>query len=175
MRESKTLIFSSSVTRDIKKGEFNTKCKSNVVFNEFRGKKAEDIVHYMDHHLERENPHTVVLVAGGNDLPNKDILMSKINEVANHLIEGGIKCRDQYGVTHILISSVLPRMNGVFQGNRHRVNQVLRKLCMENGFVFIENDDIVLGLHGHHDGVHLNEAGTDLLSRNLCFAVNNVD
>ena len=39
-RESKTLIFSSSITRDIKKQSFNSDCKkSDVVFHEFRGKK----------------------------------------------------------------------------------------------------------------------------------------
>ena len=60
-----------------------------------------------------------------------------------------------------------------FQGNRHRLNIVLRELCGENEFQFVENDDIVLRPHGHHDGVHLNEDGTEALHRNLLFALNN--
>ena len=44
---------------------------------------------------------------------------------------------------------------------------MLRELCGANGFVFIENKDIVLSKHGHHDGVHLNEEGTKCLRDNL--------
>ena len=73
----------------------------------------------------------------------------------------------------MLISSVLPRSNALFQGNRHILNMILRERCDENGFIFVENEDIVLRPHGHHDGVHLNEDGTELLHRNLLFALNN--
>ena len=47
LRESKTLIFSDSITRDItrKRRSFDERCsKSNVAFHEFKGKKASDIV-----------------------------------------------------------------------------------------------------------------------------------
>ena len=134
---------------------------------------AKDIVRYMEHHLEEENPHTVAFVAGGNDLPNKDLPMKHIRTVADHLIEGGIKCKEQFGVTNVLISSILPRSHSAFQCNRHRLNIVLRELCEKNGFMFIENDDIILRPHGHHDGVHLNGEGSNLLHKNLLFALNN--
>ena len=58
---------------------------------------------------------------------------------------------------------------------RHWLNGVLRKHCSANGLHLFENDDIVLRPHGHHDGVHLNRAGSDVLSRNLLFTINNVD
>ena len=130
-------------------------------------------MHYMEHHIEEENPHTVMFVAGGNDLPNRDLPEHKIKEVAEHLIKGGIKCKNHFGVTDVLISSIMPRLDALFQENRHRLNNNLRKLCEENGFMFVENDDIILSAHGHHDGVHLNEEGSDLLHRNLLFAFNN--
>ena len=168
-RERKTLIFSSSITRDIKKQSFNFDCKtSDVVFHEFRGKKAKDIVRYMVPHLEDEQPNTVVLVGGGNDLPDRDISISEIRKVANCLMEGGRCCRDQHGVESVFISSIMPRSNSKFQGNRHRLNIMLKELCIsENGINFIDNDNIVLRPHGHPDGVHLNERGTDLLYANL--------
>ena len=73
----------------------------------------------------------------------------------------------------MLISSILPRAHSIFQGNRHRLNMVLMEMCKKNGFIFIENEDIILRWHGHHDGVHLNTEGSNLLHRNLLFALNN--
>ena len=62
----------------------------------------------------------------------------------------------------------MPRSNSKFQGNRHQLNKMLKELCIsENGINFIDNDNIVLRPHGHPDGVHLNERGTDLLYANL--------
>ena len=64
------MVFSSSITRDIKKQSFNFECKKgDVRFHEFRGKTAKDIVRYRTPHLEDEEPSNVVLIAGGNDLP----------------------------------------------------------------------------------------------------------
>ena len=111
----------------------------------------------MEHHLEEENPHTVMFVARDNDVPNRDLPRNKIAEIANNLISGGKKCKEQFGVRDVLISSVVPRSDALFQGNRHMLNMILRERCHQNGFIFVENEDIVLRPHGHHDGVHLNE------------------
>ena len=172
-RESKTLIFSSSITRGIQKKSFNEDCRtSNVIFHEFKGKTAQDIVRYMPPHLEDEHPTSVVLVAGGNDLPNRDISMDGIRKVANCLIEGGLRCKTQYGVDQIYISSIMPRSHSAFQGNRHQLNQMLKTLCEENDFVYIDNDNIVLRPHVDYDGVHLNDDGSYLLRENLLDALN---
>ena len=129
-RESKTLVFSSSITRDIKKRTFNTECqKSEVVFHEFKGKRAKDIVRYMIPHLEDEQPSSVVLLAGGNDLAYWDMPTDDIRKVANCLVEGGLLCKEQYGVNEIFISSIMPRSHSDFQGNRHRLNKMLKEMC----------------------------------------------
>ena len=47
-----------------------------------------------------------------------------------------------------------------------------RTLCKENNFIFIENDNIILRDHGHHDGTHLNYEGSDILRDNLLDALN---
>ena len=174
-RESKTLIFSSSITRDITRQQraFNERCKkSDVTIHEFKGKKACDIVKYMIPHLEDELPSSVIFVAGGNDLPNHDISTDQIRQVANCLLEGGLKCRNEYGVNNVFISSIMPRENSAFQGNRHCLNKVLRDMCIENGFYFINNNNIVLSTHGHRDGIHLNYEGSDLLCDNLLNVLN---
>ena len=73
---------------------------------------------------------------------------------------------------NVYISSVMPRSNSDFQGNRHRLNLMLKDLCIENNFIFIDNSNIVLRPHGHFDGVHLNGEGSDMLRDNLLNALN---
>ena len=174
-RESKTLIFSSSITRDITRQQrsFNEMCdKSDVSFHEFKGKKACDIVKYMIPHLEEEQPSSVMFVAGGNDLPNKEIPFQEIKKIANCLVEGGLLCRGEHGVQNVYISSIMPRSHSVFQGNRHSLNKMLREMCEEYDMTFIDNSNIVLSTHGHHDGVHLNHEGSELLRSNLLNVLN---
>ena len=174
-RESKTLIFSSSITRDITRQQrsFNDKCRnSDVRIHEFKGKKACDITKYMIPHLEEEQPTSVIFLAGGNDLPNEDMSNDQIKKVADCLVQGGLKCRNDYGVRNVFISSIMPRENSTFQGNRHRLNKILRGMCVENSFNFIDNHNIVLSTHGHHDGIHLNYEGSDLLRENLLHVLN---
>ena len=45
-------------------------------------------------------------------------------------------------------------------------------MCKEFNFTFIENKNIVLRDHGHHDGVHLNVEGSDMLRGNLLDVLN---
>ena len=86
--------------------------------------------------------------------------------VANDIIEGGLICR-RYGVTNIMISRVLPRVNFYFQLYRKQLNDMLRDLCETHGFIFIENRNIILKDHLVKDGVHLNYVGSDLLFNNF--------
>ena len=123
-------------------------------------------------HLEEEQPSSVIFVAGGNDLPNRDISVDEIKKVADCLVEGGLLCRDIYGVNKVCISSIMPRSHSAFQGNRHLLNNTLRDMCRERNFTFIDNKNIVLSTHGHHDGVHLNFEGSDLLRDNLLNVLN---
>ena len=172
-RESKTVIFSSSITRSINKNDINKECKKGkIVFHEFKGKKASDIVRYIDPHLMDEQPHSVMFIAGGNDLPNFDISAERIKSVAKCLIDGGLKCRNEFGVSDIFISSVLPRENCDFQINRYRLNNLLREMCLRNNFNFIENRGISLKSHILQDGVHLNKRGSNVLRANIIDSIN---
>ena len=136
-RERKTLIFSSSITRDINFREFNDKLEvGKAVFHMFKGKKARDISRYMISHVEDENPSDVVFVAGGNDLPTEEIASPQfISKVADNIIKGCLSCRDN-GVSNVFVSSILPRASSYFQLNRKRLNQLLGDECKKHGFTF---------------------------------------
>ena len=74
----------------------------------------------------------------------------------------------------IFVSSVLPRVQSLLQKRRFEVNNILRRLCEDYGFHFVENDNMTLRDHICHDGTHLNVDGTIQLARNYLFALNNV-
>ena len=171
-REKKTMVFSSSVARDINYKEFNQDLKvGNADFHIFKGKKAKDISRYMIPHIQDENPSNIVFIAGGNDLPNKVASSRIINEVAEGIIKGGLECRKN-GVTNVFISSILPRADCYFQINRMKLNLVLQEECKKHNFVFIENENIVLRYHVCSDNVHLNTQGSTLLKENVLDALN---
>ena len=160
------------MTRNLKKKELSEECEGSVSFHEFKGKKAKDIVRYMDVHLMEEQPKSVVFVAGGNDLNNNKVSQSSIEEIANTLVDAGRRCQEEFGVSNVTIAGILPRSDPKFQGNRHRLNIVLKDLCRVNNFSFLCNDNIVLKHHGHYDGVHLNQLGSSVLYDNLLDVIN---
>ena len=86
--------------------------------------------------------------------------------MAEDLIEAARTCR-QNGATKVAISSITPRSSFHFQLYRKQLNDQLRELCTDNGFDFIDSNEIVLKNHILRDGVHLNNAGTELLRRNF--------
>jgi lysophospholipase L1-like esterase len=173
IRENKIVVFSSSITRSIDKQQLEKDCqKGKFIFHEFKGKTAYNIVRYIDPHLIDEKPQSVMFVAGGNDLPYQRASEKHIKEIANCLIKGGLRCRNEFGVEEVFISSILPRTNLEFQENRERLNNVLRNLCSENNFKFIENKGIVSDKHIGEDRVHLNKQGTTVFHLNIVDALN---
>ena len=142
------------------------------MFEEFKGKRASDIVHYMDHHLMAEQPHSVMFICGGNDIPYSEVSPERIKSMANRLIDAGIRCKNNFGVTEVFISSILPRSNNEFQTNRFHLNNLLRELCLRNNFTFMENKGISVKSHLLPDGVHLNKRGTDVLCTNILDYIN---
>ena len=110
-RNRKTMIFGSSHAKSIKRDEFNEQLDMGTVdIFAYPGYTAEYITKYMLPHLVEECPHTVVLVAGGNDIPHRRATTKELEVIANHLIEGEKLCRDNYGVSRVCISSILPRV-----------------------------------------------------------------
>ena len=170
--KTKALIFSSSITRGIDPNGFNKKLKnSKARFHKFSGKKVHHIKDYMPTHIVEDRPDSVVIVAGGNDVPIGKFDSVPLTSIADDIMEAGLLCR-RNGVRDIHISSILPRGSFYFQLRRHRLNLMLKEQCGTNGFIFVDNRNIVLSDHIGHDGVHLNKAGSSALCRNLCNSLN---
>ena len=171
---TKNIVFSTSVTRDIDETAFNKSCKegNQTRFIRFRGKEVRHITHYIPTHLNEEHPHRVIILCGGNDLPDRHVENSPVTRIADDIIEAGRVCM-QHGVKTVAISSIPPRNSFHFQLYRKELNDLLKVKCDNNGMQFIDNKTIILKYHVLHDGVHMNANGSEILRDNFLSFINN--
>ena len=158
------------MTRSIRINEFNKYYRSgNAEFRRFHGGKVRHIKDYVPTHLKNP-PDSVIILAGGNDLPTPKEKPVPVLEIANDIIEAGIIC-EKHGVQEIYISSVLPRKVSYMQRRGNELNDILKSLCYLHNFTFIDNYNIT---HEHllQDGVHLSNFGSDILANNFLDLLN---
>ena len=70
----------------------------------------------------------------------------------------------------IYVSSVLPRRGTQYMVMIHKVNEMLERVCGEEGFSFLDHGDITME-HICGDGIHPNQYGNTILKMNIlsCF------
>ena len=161
----KTLVFSTSMTRDIDYVEFN-KCYENghARFQKWHGGRANHIKEYVVSHMKEEKPDTVIIHAGGNDLRTTRNNPTSTSSVANNIIDIGSACK-KHGAARVVISGVITRKPKFLQERCKEVNELLESMCKLYNFTYIDNSGIGLD-YLRSDGVHLNEEGTVLLANN---------
>ena len=163
---SKTIVFSSSITKDIDQKKFNDRYTGGTArFQKFHGGRAKHMSSYLPTHLVDECPDTTVVQVGGNDLPNKSL---SINEIADQVIKCGLICQE-FGVKNVLIGGITTRRPSYQQNRCKDLNYRLRGLCSANNFTFIDNQKIKV--EHLYDGVHLNETGQSILANNYLDAL----
>ena len=161
-KRSKTLIMTTSMARDIKHDEFNKNYTGgDAVFNRHHGGVVETVSKAMEKKMEKMKPDIVVIQAGGNDLQRSISPLALANEIV-----GAGKLAVRLGAT-VAVCSILPRASFHLNLKRWETNILLRGLCQSNNLTFIDNKEIVVGKHLLKDGVHLNTAGTQILSSNI--------
>ena len=163
----KIFVVGDSHVKRMKRIDFNSQLRSGkAFFKTFSGANTKQLSHYIIPTLVDDKPDAVIVHVGTNDILNG----ANDNELANSIMKIGIVCK-QYGVNDVVISSILvkksPRLNALVR----RVNDQLRDLCVTNGFQFISNDTISTD-YLWRDGIHLKDAGTDILSSNFCKILN---
>ena len=167
----KTIVFSTSMTRDIDQVEFN-KCfvKGHARFQKFHGGRARHMKEYVQTHMREEKPDTVIIHAGGNDLRTMRNNPTPPMQVANEIIDIGLACKKN-GASRVIISGVITRKPKFLQDRCRDVNEVLASLCEISKFTYIDNKDITLD-YLLKDGVHLNDEGSVLLAQNYLNCLN---
>ena len=167
-----TVVFSTSITKGINVRQFNDRYKMGTArFRRFHGAKSKYMKHYVLPTLVDEKPQVVLLQCGGNDLPTSRKNPTPVVDIANHIIDTAKIC-ENYGADSVLISSIITRKQGYMERRRTELNRVLKEMCYDYGFIYVDNDNIK---YEHlYDEVHLNHDGSDILGTNFLHALNNV-
>ncbi|KAI8509644.1 hypothetical protein Bbelb_120720 [Branchiostoma belcheri] len=151
-----TAIIGDSMIKHLKGNKMSR--KKNVRCFTHRGARVEQLIPSALRIVQREKPSTVILHAGTNN--NKDPA-HLVTDKAYHLASSLQQC----GVPNIAVSSVIIRTNENMEWTR-QVNNGLSQMCSNNGWYYINNNNI-----GHRhigpDGVHLNGYGTTQLAKNM--------
>ena len=119
----------------------------------FLGAISKHLKHYIILSLIDETPDRIILHGGYNDVNNKKSTPEKIS---NEIADMAILCRD-YGVNDIFISAMICRRGKFLNGKVKRVSFLLRHICEENGYFFIDNSNIEIR-DLWKDGIHLLES-----------------
>ena len=167
-----TVIFSTSITKGIKVREFNNHYKLGIArFRRFHGAKARQMKHYVIPTLIEEKPKIVMLQCGGNDLATSKHNPTPVENIAKKIIETAQIC-ENFGAENIFICGVITRIQGYMDRRRIKLNEILRDICYDSGYNFVNNDNIT---HENlsQDGVHLNVDGSVILANNLLHSLNN--
>ena len=168
-----TAIFTDSISNAIKVREFNEDYhRGTALFRRFPGSKSKQMRHVIPTLVESK-PDVCLIHVGTNDLPTKKDEPSSIEKIANDIIQIGVTCK-AHGTEEIIISNVILRKSAFYlQKRRSSLNTLLSKLCRENGFKYLDNNNIIEE-HLAKDNLHLNPNGGEVLRENFLNMLNNL-
>ena len=176
----KVALFSDSICNRMNKNELRKKLQCNINKKAFPGATTEDMYeHYMMPTLKRNTPDTAIIHIGVNDIlskgtPDGGMTANSIEQIAKDVIRCGEVCQSA-GVNNICISSILSFRGRRAQSTINHINHQLAKLCSDNSYDFILNDNITYDSNNtlyYGDGLHLNDDGRDILMDNFRIYLN---
>ena len=143
---------------------FNKELTSSFAYRKyFPGASAAEIAEYVVSILKKDKLDAIVIQAGCNSLPNKEV-----GAIADDIFEIVNLCHE-HGVNDIFVSGITHRY---FYANKVReLNEYLNQHSAAFEFNFINNDDI-LPADIINDGIHLNLMGLYKIARNIIKSIN---
>ena len=110
-------------------------------------------------------PKVFVLHTGANDfVEEKDD-----NEIAKKIAM--LAKTMKTGDNAVYISGIIKRDNDKINKQMSNVNNFLKGLCRDAGFLFIDNNNIEVRYHLNRSGLHLNRFGDSILAFNVISAL----
>ena len=172
-QKRKALVIGDSHLNRINKSKLkNNNVEHAVYFKYFSGSNTKQLNYYANPTLVDEQPNTVIIHIGSNDITKFNYSKINVEDPAQRIIDVGKKCKS-YGVNNIAISSILVRKNHEVNEVIKKVNNLLKTQCLEQGFNFICNSAIARAMLWH-DGIHLADEGTNMLSNNCLQYLKNI-
>ena len=167
------LVVSDSMTRKIRNRHLKRKLNwryETATLKKFPGQTAREIELYTQAQIKLHQPDYVIVVAGTNDLSysyqngtfDRKELANKILNVA--------RMAKKYGKP-ASVSSLFVREDRYVNECVWSTNELLRELCLKEGFGYIDQDEIKLEHISKWDGLHLDQQGSDILKTNILLSI----
>ncbi len=159
-------IVGDSLIKDIQSYRMNEASGSpdeKIYVKSFPGATIDCMQSHICPTLKR-NPSAIVIHCGTNDLrkpATAEDIAGEVLELANLT-----KTNDN----RVLVSGIVPRGDR-WQSKAIEVNYILKQLCYEQNFNFIDNNNISPLLHLNRSRLHLNREGTRILANNYLHAL----
>ena len=153
--------------------EMNSLLKTSTVTKfSYSGATSVHLRHYSDVLLESK-PDAVLIHGGTNNIWGKNQRKKASSQtIAKDIISIGLKCR-QGGVKTIYISSILTTRLPTTNRTAGEINTLLKLLCIQHNFNFIDNSFITENDLHQGDEVHLSWEGRKKLVTNYLKILNN--
>ena len=161
-------ILGDSMIRNIHYRELSKSCKNQKIYvKAFPGADIADMTHYVLPTAKRD-PDAIILHCGTNSLQKHD----DPTEVAQELAKLACSLKNERNA--VVISSIICRSDDQRE-KVDKVNEALYTLCQEHSLALIENSNIQeehLSTRGRFPGLHLNDAGNQILFSNIVNTIN---
>ena len=171
------VIFSDSMIKNIRMGEFNSYIRNGEAhLKAYPGADSEKLYNKVSEDLQQQKYDMAAVHVGINDILNRSndlINRSKVNEALNEIcgdiVNIGLKCRN-FNVTTIFISGII--YSGQIDSRViNELNGMLQAQCQEYGFVFIDNRAVSKS-NLWTDGIHMNDNGKKIVANNFIRHIN---
>lgn len=168
-KDNNIIIYGDSIPKGINRNMLNRKLLNAKCFYKFfPGATSRDFYHYIKPALL--NPemeyNLAILHMGINDILNLD---SNAETVANSIMNIASQCKT-HGVKDVIVSSIT--FTSLLSIDfLQSVNEEIKRKCEENGYYFIDNNNITKK-HLWQDGLHLTNNGKGILLDNFCKFLN---
>ena len=130
-----------------------------MVVKSFPGATIEDMEDFVKP-LLRKKPDNVVLHIGTNDLNTHEPRLA-----AEGIVNLALQIEGAAPETNLAISGLIARADDK-DGKVSSVNKILKKICRQNHWNFIEHNINQTRLN--RGGLHLSKSGSALLAQNFC-------
>ena len=162
-----TIIAGDSILKHLN-GRSMSGPNSKVQVSSFPGCTTNDMADHIKP-IVRRKPDSIIIHVGTNSLRNSN----SSREFADEIVDIG-RMVDHEGIS-VAISSLTARADDNELDKRVKeVNKILKKVCHENKWGFIDHNNITTDQHLNRSRLHLNRSGTSLLSHNFISYINSL-
>eukprot|EP00794_Sanderia_malayensis_P021268 gene21268-23343_t len=162
------VILGDSMVKNLQGWRMKTSMKSNekIIVRSFPGASTDDMSFHAVPSVKRK-PRCFVLHTGANDFRDEE----DNNEIAKTIF--GLAKTLKADENTVYVSGIIKRDDDKMNARISNVNKVLKELCGEADFPFIDNSNIEVGHHLNRSGLHLNRFGDAKLAFNIISALRN--